>query len=119
MVDKKGKQREKSAAVIMSRYFSSEVIFLVPSNAYRQKTADYIINDTVWELKSFITKSPKTLKKRFKEGLYQSKNIIVDLRESKVHEHTALTLLKRLAMNHRDVRLVLCILKSKEVIVIK
>lgn len=110
---------EFSAIRILEIYFSTAISVITPVDSYKRKTADIIIHNVEWEIKSPQTSSLKTLETRFKEAGRQSKYIVIDLRRSKLNDSAAINRLGSLLIQHKRIRRVLCISKSGDVIEIK
>ena len=73
---------ELSAAQLLAYHFRSDVEFIPRSN---QKTPDFWICGTTWELKSPTGKGKRNIERQLQSGQKQSQNIILDARRSKIH----------------------------------
>jgi hypothetical protein len=109
------KDHELSAALILARYFKSDVIFLRPNI---DKTPDIEVNGTKWEIKSPKGNSKKTIENNLRTARKQSKNIIIDLRRTKLHQTRALNRINYFLSKGHRFKKVLIITKSNIVIVI-
>ncbi len=105
---------EISAAWLLARYFQSNVYF-EPRTLI--KSADLMVNEARWELKSPIGNGKHTIQNNIREATHQSANIVIDLRRSKIHQAKALSQIKHTVKNNRStVQQVLVILKNEKVI---
>jgi hypothetical protein len=80
------KDHELSAAFILAYHFKTDVIFLRPE---RRKTPDIDVNGTKWEIKSPRGNGKKTIDNNLRAAHKQSRNVILDLRRSKLHQNKA------------------------------
>ncbi len=80
------KKHELSAALILAYHFKSDVIFLRPE---RKKTPDIAINGKEWEIKSPRGSAKKTIENNLRTARKQSRNIVIDLTRSKMHNTRA------------------------------
>ena len=80
------KDHELSAALIMAYHFETDVIFLRPE---RKKTPDIDVNGIKWEIKSPRGNGKKTIDNNLRAAHKQSRNIVLDLRRSKLHKNKA------------------------------
>jgi hypothetical protein len=81
------KEHELSAALILSKYFKSDVTFLRPKT---DKTPDLEIKNIKWEIKSPRGDGKKTIENNLRGARKQSQNIVVDLRRIKMHQSKAI-----------------------------
>lgn len=110
------KNHEFAAATIMARHFKADVIFLRPT---RYKTPDFKIKDHVWELKSPMGGSARTIENNMRSARSQSKNIIIDLVRIKLHQNRAIAHTNYFLSKPNQFRRVLIITKDKRVIEIQ
>jgi len=75
---------EIEAAMILARYYQTSVEFLIPVDDYKRKSADIVMLNVEWEIKSPIGKSKYTIQEQFRRASKQAKNIIIDLRRTKL-----------------------------------
>src|SRR4051812_45115254 len=71
---------ELSAAALLADYFKADVEFVARSN---QKTPDFLISGTLWELKSPTGDGKYNVQHQLKAAAKQSQNVIFDARRSK------------------------------------
>lgn len=74
---------EISAAGILAIHFSTDVVFV--ERQIVSKSADVMIGDTSWEIKSPTGKGKNNIQHTLKKALKQSDCIVFDARRSKVH----------------------------------
>lgn len=84
------KDHELSAALILAYHFKTDVIFLRPE---RKKTPDIDIKGTKWEIKSPRGNGKKTIDNNLRAAHKQSRNVVLDLRRSKLHQNKATALI--------------------------
>lgn len=111
---------EIEAAEILAAHFHCNVTFIVPSRGYKMKSADFIINNVEWELKSPVGSSRlSTIQKQF-NGLKQSRSIIIDGRYArKLSDLYISNKIKHEIARHHRIQKVLFITKTGHVIVCK
>jgi hypothetical protein len=71
---------EKMAADFLATNIEYDVTFLLPNRCKGAKTPDIEMNGLLWEIKSPLGKSPRTIENNLRLALRQSPNIILDLR---------------------------------------
>ena len=108
--------REMSAAYILLDYFKTDIKFIPRSN---QKTPDFSINGSRWELKTPIGTGKYNIQHLLHSAIQQSKNIIVDARFSKMHLSRIISELKRHStLTTKGIKNLIVITKSRKIIVI-
>ena len=70
--------------MILARHYQSTVEFLIPVDDYKRKSADIVMLNVEWEIKSPIGKSVYTIQEQFRRASKQAKNIIIDSRRTKL-----------------------------------
>jgi len=80
------KDHELSAALILANHFKIDVIFLRPE---RKKTPDVDVSGTKWEIKSPTGDGKRTIDNNLRTAHKQSRNIVLDLRRTKLHQSKA------------------------------
>ena len=79
---------EVDVAWILARHFRCTVEFLTPVDDYKRKSADIVMLGIEWEIKCPIGKSKYTIQEQFRRASKQAKNIIIDMRRTKLeHEN--------------------------------
>ena len=114
--DYKVQSAELEAASILANYFQGNVRILSPSNDYMVKTADFIINEISYELKSPITKSVRSIENMIHLATKQSGNVIVDIRKSKITEKRMVKLCEDLLKYYKKLSKIVLIVKNKKVL---
>jgi len=109
------KEHELSAALILAHHFRTNVTFLRPKYA---RTPDIDINGVKWEIKSPMGNGKRTIDNNFNEARKQSKNIVIDLRRTKMHQSKVNARISSYLSTPHHFRRILVITKSKKVIVI-
>lgn len=110
------KIHEQTAADILANHFKSDVYFIETGS---QGTADVSIQDIAWEIKSPIGSSVNNIRKNMREAGLQSRNIVIDLRRSKLHQNRAVGYIKQYMTTSRKLERVLVITKTKQILTIK
>lgn len=75
-------KEELSAAKLLAKYFDSKVKFVKRNNC---KTPDFLIGNSVWELKSPTGSGKHNVQHNLQDASNQSKNVVFDGRKSKIH----------------------------------
>lgn len=73
-----------TAAAILAHHFGADVYFVVRNN---HKTADFLIDNMPWELKSPTGRGRRNIQRTLQTALTQSSNIVFDARRSKLHQN--------------------------------
>ena len=107
---------ELKAAFVIATYFKTDMIFLRP-NDYGTPDLKNTHTDEVWELKSPLGKSKKTIENNLREARKQSQNIIVDLSRCKLNELEAISRTKfYLKQGHRNIKQLKIIKKNGKIL---
>ena len=77
-------QHEVDAALVLARHFQCTIEFLIPVDDYKRKSADIVMLGVEWEIKCPIGKSKYTIQEQFRRASKQAKNIIIDMRRTKL-----------------------------------
>lgn len=110
------KSHEFAAAIIIAKYFRSDVIFMRPANF---KTPDFDVNGVKWELKSPMGSSARTIENNMRAARKQSKNPIIDLSRINIHQQRALSRINFFLTKSNQFKRVLAITKTKKVVEIR
>jgi hypothetical protein len=105
-----------------AKFFSKlgfDVEFLIPNRSKDVRTPDIKMNGILWEIKSPIGESERTIKHSFKTALKQSKNIIFDLRRTKIPDIKCVKKLDREFLASKSIKRLLVILKSNKLLDLK
>lgn len=108
---------EMFAARAMVDYFSTNVIFQKRYDT--TKSADFKINNTVWEVKSPIGDSKRTMQNNLRIADGQSQNIIINLVRCKMKTERALSRLQYELGKANNIKRLLVVLKNGKVLVLK
>jgi len=106
----------ENAAVVFLTSQGFDVELLPPVQLKGARTPDIRMLKTDWEIKCPIGKSVNTIKRAFKVALGQSKNIIFDLRNSKMLDKTNIAKLEKEFNDIKSARRLMIITKSKRLI---
>ena len=75
---------EVDAAMVLVRHYRVDVEFIVPVDDYKRKSADIVMLGVEWEIKCPHGASKSTIGNQFQFASKQSKNIILDTRQTKL-----------------------------------
>ena len=75
---------EVNIASVLAGHYQSVVQFIIPVDDYKRKSADVIMHGVQWELKCPIGASKSTIRNQFRRASRQSKNIVIDVRRTKL-----------------------------------
>ncbi len=81
-----------------------DIELLKPSLTKYAKTGDFVMLGAVWEMKSPTGKSRYTMEHVFQKAAHQARNVVIDLRRSKIPDSQAISDLKRVFATSRSVR---------------
>jgi hypothetical protein len=101
---------DSTARILKANGFTVE--FLFPLDAYKTKTADCLIDNTLFEIKSPVGNSKTTIQNQFKRAVRQSKNIVFDLRRTKIPDNLAIKQCSNQFHEHHKAKRLLIITKS-------
>lgn len=93
-----------------------DIELLKPSLTKYVKTGDFVMMGLIWEMKSPIGKSPRTMEHVFRKAAKQAPNLVIDLVRARVSEEMAINILRRLLKISRTIRRVWIITKKREII---
>lgn len=111
----KPEPHELWAAGIMAEHYNTDVIFL---RRGIDKSADFRINGTVWELKSPRGNGERTIENNLREASHQSQNIIISLYRTKMRPERVVGRAKHYLQNekNRHIKRLIIISKSGKMI---
>ena len=119
-LDNPPESHEIEAAWIIARHYNCVVKFLKPIIGYKVKTADFVIQGVLWELKSpTSTSRRKCVSRQLANALEQSKSIIFDGRRTKLKDVFLEDQLRAELKKKRSIRKLIFITKNQEIIVLK
>lgn len=110
------KLHEETAAEILANHFKCDVHFIETSS---QGTPDVSIDGVKWEIKSPVDVGGNNIQKNMREASAQCRNIVIDLRRSKLHQTRAIGYIKKFTERYRKLKRVLVITKPGPVLTIK
>jgi len=110
---------EVEAAWILARHFGAVVEFLQPSEGYKMKTADMVMNGVIWEIKSPTGSGRTTIPNQFHRASKQSSHIVFDARRVHLSEDVVLAQVRRETARRRHIRAVLFIAKDGTVLEVR
>lgn len=93
-----------------------DIELLPPVQRKGARTADIRMDDLEWEIKCPVGKSTNTIKRAFKTALRQSKNIIFDLRGSKMADKVNIAKLEKEFYDIKSAQHLLVITKKRELL---
>ena len=73
---------EIDAANLLARHYKCDVEFIIPIDDYKRKTADILMQGSMWEIKSPEGSSKYTIQKQIRRASKQAKNIVIDTRRT-------------------------------------
>lgn len=109
-------QTHENAAVVFLTDQGYDVELLPPLQRKGARTPDIRMNGLDWEIKCPVGRSANTIKRAFKTALRQSKNIIFDLRNSKMSDRTNIMKLEKEFTDIKSVKRLLVITKSRKIL---
>jgi len=119
-LDNPPESHEIEAAWIIARHYNCVVKFLKPIIGYKVKTADFVIQGVLWELKSpTSTSRRKCVSRQLANALEQSNSIIFDGRRTKLKDVFLEDQLRAELKKKRSIRKLIFITKNQEIIVLK
>ena len=93
-----------------------DIEFIAPRNSPNVHTPDIFMDGVSWEIKCPKGKSKRTIENNFRKAKQQAENIIFDLRRINIPEEKCMLELKRRFAQKRDVKRLLIIKKSGEIL---
>ena len=108
---------EESAAKIISNYLNLNITVIKRHpNAH---TADFLIDNQVWEHKAPIGDGKRTMQNNLRCADNQSPRVIIDLRRCKMHQTRAISRLKYELTKANKIKRLMVITKTEKVIELK
>ena len=93
-----------------------DIEFIAPQNSPNVHTPDIFMDGVSWEIKCPKGISERTIENNFRKAKQQAENIIFDLRRINIPEEKCMLELKRRFAQKRDVKRLLIIKKSGEIL---
>ena len=106
----------ENATVVFLTERGYNVELLQPVQRKGARTADIRMSGVEWEIKCPVGKSANTIKRAFKTALRQSKNIIFDLRVSKMTDTINIAKLEKEFNDIKSAKRLLIITKKRELL---
>ncbi len=108
---------EMFAAKSISMFFNSDVTFIKRSNT--AKSADLLISNVIWEVKSPIGNSKRTMQNNLRTADNQSQNIIINLARCRMPPARAISRINNELQKANKIKRLLVVLKNGKTIVLK
>lgn len=108
---------ERFAARAASAYFDTDVTFIKRSNT--AKTADLLIGNIIWEIKSPIGNGERTMQNNLRAADDQSPNIIINLTRCKMPQSKAISRIRYELKKANKVKRLLVVCKDGVVLKLK
>ncbi len=96
-----------------------DVELLVKSRTPHSKSADICMHGMTWEMKSPDGKTLRSIERIIHRATQQSRNVIIDLRRTKVTDKSSIPLLEKVFSELRSIRILWIITKQAEIIKLK
>lgn len=106
----------ENATVVFLTEQGFDVELLPPPQRKGARTSDIKMNALAWEIKCPVGKSANTIKRAFKAALRQSKNIIFDLRGSRMTDKVNIAKLEKEFNDIKSAKHLLIITKKRELL---
>ena len=107
---------EIEAAWILARHYNVIVEFLKPIDGYKVKTADFVMDGIIWELKSPIGKSKNTIEYALRRAGKQSRFLVFDGRRALLSDEFMVQKIHYELSKRRSIKKVIFINKNQEVL---
>ena len=107
---------EIEAAWILARHYNVIVEFLKPIDGYKVKTADFVMDGIIWELKSPIGKSKNTIEYTLRRAGKQSRFLVFDGRRAQLSDEFMVQKIHYELSKRRSIKKVIFINKNQEVL---
>ena len=107
---------EIEAAWILARHYNVIVEFLKPIDGYKVKTADFVMDGIIWELKSPIGKSKNTIEHTLRRAGKQSRFLVFDGRRAQLSDEFMVQKIHYELSKRRSIKKVIFINKNQEVL---
>lgn len=108
---------EEFAAKAVSKFFNTKIDFIKRSNT--AKSADLLINNIIWEVKSPIGNGKRTMQNNIRTADDQSPNVIINLARCKMRTNVAINRIRYELSRANKVKHLLVVCKNGKVIKIK
>ena len=112
------KPHEESTAVFLAQY-GFNIEFIRPTNTYRTRSADFLVNKSIWEAKSPDGGGNSTIGRQFHVASKQADKLILDLRRIKLPAVKAENQAKTRFEKSKNIKSLLLITKDGRLLDIK
>jgi hypothetical protein len=112
----KPKKAELEAAWILAEHYGVTVRILRPSMRYREKTPDFSIGTSLYELKTPISAKVQKVEQLIREATRQAENVVIDARRTKIHERRMIEVCRGRLEHIKSLKHVTLILDRKRVL---
>lgn len=109
-------ETHENATVVYFTELGFDIDLIVPSRTPGQKSADFMMSGMAWEMKCPMGRSLTTIDHMLQKAVKQSENVVVDLRNSKIDEKKALSVIDKRYKQMRNCRRLRIITKSGELL---
>ena len=111
-------KKDIDAAWILARFYKTVVNILRPVNEYKVRTPDFHFNDQDYELKTLASPQVREATWLLSQAKSQAKNIVLDIRKSKINEKRATKICQEFMRKHKKYQ-VYIIVTAKKVLDVK
>lgn len=109
-------EKHEMDTILVFTEMGYDVELIRPSCTPNSKRPDFLMGGQAWEAKSPQGNSKSTLEHIFKKAARQSKNVIIDLRRTKIDDAAALNQLERLWNNSKRIKYLKIVTKRQGVV---
>ena len=107
---------EREAAWILANHYKTIVRVLRPTDRYMEKTADFSIDDSQFELKTPTSAQVKNVEKMVRQATKQSENVVIDSRKTKITEKRMVEICVELLAIIKNLRRIVLIVNKKKIL---
>ena len=112
----KPKKSEREVAWILARHYKTLVRIIRPANKFKIKSADYLIDNVEYELKTPESNKVEKVKARIREGSHQSRVIIVYSKKTKILDKRMIEIIRESLREIKVARRIILVQKNKKVL---
>ena len=107
---------ELEAAGILANHFKANVRVLPKSERFKESSADFEIGGIIYELKSPITSSVRSINNLIQLATKQSRNVVIDIRKSKITEKKMVAICNERLKTLKKIKKIVLIVNKKIVL---
>ena len=107
---------ELEAAGILANHFKANVRVIKKSERFKESSADFEIDGTMYELKSPITSSTRSINNLIQSATKQSRNVVIDIRKSKITEKKMIQICNERLKSLKKIKKIVLIVDKKIVL---